>query len=362
VIPNSVTVAAAAPYEVRAEPALDLGAAVNQTLPPGAAIILTDSTVGPLHAPSVIAALNGSGWEVADTIEIPVGEASKSLAVYEGVVRRLAALGLPRDGTLFALGGGVVGDLGGFVASSYMRGINLVQLPTSLLAMVDSSVGGKVGLDLPEGKNLIGAFLQPRLVAANLDWLATLPSREVSHGLAEVVKMGLLAGGGFFEDLDRIEAARGGDIEALHALILHSVRYKAAVVEEDERESGLRAVLNYGHTVAHGLEAAAGYDLPHGEAVAAGMLAAARLSHEKLGADLLETHETLLRAAGLPLSVPVADVEAVLAAMGRDKKRKSSDQKDKHRFVLLEGLGRPVRDVPVSAAEARRAIGAVLER
>jgi 3-dehydroquinate synthase len=360
--PTSVTVAAAAPYEVRAEPALDLGAAVDQTLRPGAAIILTDSTVGPLHAPSVAAALDGSGWEVADTIEIPAGEASKSLAVYEGVVRQLAALGLPRDGTLFALGGGVVGDLGGFVASSYMRGISLVQLPTSLLAMVDSSVGGKVGLDLPEGKNLIGAFLQPCLVAANLDWLATLPAREVSHGLAEVVKMGLLAGGAFFDDLDRIEAARAGDVDALRALIMHSVRYKAAVVEEDERESGLRAVLNYGHTVAHGLEAAAGYDLPHGEAVAAGMLAAACLSHEKLGANLLETHETLLRAAGLPLSVPAADVEAVLAAMGRDKKRKSSDQKDDHRFVLLEGLGRPVRDVPVSAAEARRAIGAVLER
>jgi 3-dehydroquinate synthase len=360
--PNTVTVAAAVPYEVRAEPALDLGAAVNQTLPPGAAIILTDSTVGPLHALLVAAALDGAGWEVADTIEIPAGEASKSLAVYEGVVRRLAALGLPRDGTLFALGGGVVGDLGGFVASSYMRGISFVQLPTSLLAMVDSSVGGKVGLDLPEGKNLIGAFLQPRLVAANLDWLATLPPREVSHGLAEVVKMGLLAGAGFFEDLCRIEAAREGDIEALRALILHSVRYKAAVVEEDEHESGLRAVLNYGHTVAHGLEAAAGYDLPHGEAVAVGMLAAARLSREKLGADLLETHETLLCAAGLPLSVPAADVEAVLAAMGRDKKRKSSDQKGEHRFVLLEGPGRPVRDVPVSAAEARRAIGAVLER
>ena len=360
--PNSVTVAASTPYKVYAEPALDLAAAVSQTLTPGAAVILTDSTVGPLHATSVADAQEGAGWEVADKITVPAGEASKSLAVYESVVRRLASLGLPRDGTLFALGGGVVGDLGGFVASSYLRGINLVQLPTSLLAMVDSSVGGKVGLDLPEGKNLVGAFLQPRLVAANLDWLGTLPPREVSHGLAEVVKMGLLAGGDFFvEDLDRIEAARAGDIGAMRALILASVRYKAAVVEADEHESGLRAVLNYGHTVAHGLEAAAGYELPHGKAVAAGMIAAACLSHVKLGADLLETHETLLRAAGLPLSVPAVDVDTVLAAMGRDKKRKASDQKDEHRFVLLEGVGQPVRDVHVSAAEARRAIGAVLD-
>lgn len=360
--PNSVTVAASTPYEVYAEPALDLAAAVSQTIAPGAAVILTDSTVGPLHAPSVAGALEGAGWEVADRITVPAGESSKSLAVYEGVVRRLAALGLPRDGTLFALGGGVVGDLGGFVASSYMRGVNLVQLPTSLLAMVDSSVGGKVGLDLPEGKNLVGAFLQPRLVAANLDWLATLPPREISHGLAEVVKMGLLAGGDFFGELDHIEATRAGDTETLRALILHSVRYKAAVVEEDERESGPRAVLNYGHTVAHGLEAAAGYDLPHGEAVAAGMISAARLSHEKLGADLLETHETLLRAAGLPLSVPAVDENAVLAAMGRDKKRKAGDADNEHRFVLLEGVGQPIRDVPVNTAEARRAIGAVLER
>jgi len=245
------------------------------------------------------------------------------------------------------------------VASSYMRGIDLVQLPTSLLAMVDSSVGGKVGLDLPEGKNLIGAFLQPRLVAANLDWLETLPLREVSQGLAEVIKMGLLAGGEFFEDLARLEAAYSGEAGALQALILHSVRYKAAIVAEDEREAGLRAVLNYGHTIGHGLEAAAGYGLPHGEAVAVGMLAAARLGSERFGTDLLPTHEDLLRSAGLPLEVPAVDVEAVLAAMGRDKKRRNSDRPGEYRFVLLRDAGHPERDVPVSTAEARRVIGAV---
>ncbi|QIN78866.1 3-dehydroquinate synthase [Rubrobacter marinus] len=362
---GSVTVGtgSAAPYEVRVESDLDLSAAVSEALPPGAAAVLTDSSVGPLHADAVVGALAGAGWEISEVVTVPAGEPSKSLAVYETVLRRLAAAGLSRDGTLFALGGGVVGDLGGFVASSYMRGIYLVQLPTSLLAMVDSSVGGKVGLDLPEGKNLVGAFLQPRLVAANLDWLLTLPDRELSQGLAEVVKMGILSGGSFFDDLhEYLGPARERDAEALRRLILHSVRYKAAVVAADERERGLRAVLNYGHTVAHGLEAAAGYDLPHGEAVAVGMLAAARLSHEKLGPDLVEVHRDLLRAAGLPLSVPATDVEAVLNAMGRDKKRRSSDGEGRYRFVLLEGIGRPVHGVPVTASEARAAIGSILER
>ena len=358
---GSVTVEATTPYEVLVEPALDLSSAVSDALPPGTAVLLTDSDVGPLYAPAVTEALEHAGWTIANVITVPAGEASKSLSVYEGVVRGLAAAGLPRDGTLFAFGGGVIGDLGGFVASSYMRGVDFVQMPTSLLAMVDSSVGGKVGLDLPEGKNLVGAFLQPRLVAANLDWLETLPPREVSHGLAEVLKMGLLAGGEFFEDLGSLAPARAGDKDALQALILHSVRYKADVVAKDERESGLRAVLNYGHTIGHGLEAAAAYDLPHGEAVAAGMLAAARLSREKFGTDLLELHEDLLRAAGLPLKVPAVDVEPVLEAMGRDKKRRSSDRDGEYRFVLLRDIGHPERDVPVGADEARRAIGAVLD-
>ena len=299
---ESVTVATSSkPYEVLVESDLDLARVVSGALAPGTAAILTDSTVDSLYAASVSGALERAGWTLADVITVPAGENSKSISVYEGIVRRLAAAGMPRSGTIFALGGGVVGDLGGFVASSYMRGIEFAQLPTSLLAMVDSSVGGKVGLDLPEGKNLVGAFLQPRLVAVNLDWLDTLPPREVSHGLAEVVKMGLLAGGAFFKDLNCVAEARAGDKEALQALILHSVRFKAAVVAEDEREAGLRATLNYGHTVGHGLEAAAGYGLPHGEAIAAGMLVAARLGSEKLGADLLETHEDLIRAAGLPL-------------------------------------------------------------
>ena len=358
---ETVEVPVAHPYPVIVGRGLDLGEILGNSLEPGLCAIFTDSTLGPLYAASVRDTLERGGWRVAGILEVPSGEASKSLEAYTDAVRRLARLGLTRDGTLFALGGGVVGDLGGFVAGTYMRGVNLVMLPTSLLAMVDSAVGGKVGVDLPEGKNLVGAFVRPRLVVADLQWLGTLPAREISNGLAETIKMGLLSGGDYFDDLDRIEAARAGDLHAMQTLVLHSVRFKARVVAEDELEGGLRAILNYGHTIGHALEAAAGYNLPHGTAVAAGMLAAARLSHEKFGTDLTGVHEDLIATAGLPLRVPDVGVEGALLAMGRDKKRTSRDGLVQHRFVLLEDVGKPFRNVPVSEDEARRAIGAIVE-
>jgi len=355
-----VEVQVSPPYPVVIGAGLDLGAVVSGELEGGLAAILTDSGVGPLHAPRVAAALEDAGWRVADVVEVPAGERSKGLAAYAEVVGRLARAGVTRDATLFALGGGVVGDLGGFVAATFMRGINLVALPTSLLAMVDSSVGGKVGLNLPEGKNLVGNFLRPRLVAADLDWLETLPERERSNGLAEVVKMGLLSGGPYFEDLEKIEAARDRDTEALLTLILDSVRFKARVVAEDELERGCRAILNYGHTIGHGLEAAAGYALPHGEAVAVGMVAASHIARERLGEDLVALHEDLLFSAGLPTKAPAIEPEKVLAAMARDKKRRTADGSNEHRFVLLEDVGEPVWGVPVGEEEARRAIGAIV--
>ncbi len=352
-----VEVPVSTPYPVVVGDGIDLAEVVSRELSPGVAAILADSNVGPLHAPDVERALEGAGWRVADVVEIPAGEGSKNLSVYGEAVRRLARSGLPRDGALFALGGGVVGDLGGFVAGTYMRGIDFVALPTSLLAMVDSSVGGKVGVDLPEGKNLVGTFVRPRLVFADLGRLSTLPGAEVSHGLAEVVKMGLLAGGRFYEDLDLVSGAKSGDVDALRTLVLHSVRFKAGVVAEDELESGRRAILNYGHTIGHGLEAAAGYGLAHGEAISAGMVAAARLSARRFGADLTDRHENLLRAAGLPTKVSVGNVEKVLAAMARDKKRRVGE----HRFVLLKDVGRPVWGVPVGEEEVREMIEAVNE-
>jgi 3-dehydroquinate synthase len=358
---ETVEVPVTHPYRVFIGAGLDLAEIFSGLLEPGLCAIFTDSTVGPLHGARVQEALQRAGWRVAGKVEVPSGETSKSMHVYADALSRLARLGLTREGTVFALGGGVVGDLGGFVAGTYMRGIGLVMLPTSLLAMVDSAVGGKVGVDLPEGKNLVGAFVKPRLVAADLDWVATLPEREVSNGLAETIKMGLLAGGDFFDDLGLIGAARTGDLDALETLVLHSVRFKSQVVAEDELEGGLRQVLNYGHTVGHALEAAADYDLQHGRAVAAGMLAAASLARNRYGRDLTSVHEDLLEAAGLPRRVPDVGFERALLAMGRDKKRHCADGSTRHRFVLLEDIGRPVRNVPVSEAEAREAIGAILE-
>jgi 3-dehydroquinate synthase len=361
---------AADTVEVRVDPPYPVmvGDDVLQNIPaalePRPCAILTDSNVGPLHAAALERSLHGAGWPVVGVVEIPAGEASKSVETYADVVRRLARLGLTRDGALFALGGGVVGDLGGFVAATYMRGVDLVMLPTSLLAMVDSAIGGKTGLDLPEGKNLVGAFVRPLFVAADPGWLATLPEAEVSNGLAEVIKMGLLAGGRFFDDLGLILAARAGDADALRALILHSVRFKAEVVAEDERESGRRAILNYGHTIGHALEAAADYALPHGSAVAAGMVAEETISRARFGTDLSGLHNDLLESAGLPRSSPGVDAETALRAMSRDKKRSAANGGAaggaKHRFVLLRDVGQPVYGVAVDDDEARRAIEAVV--
>jgi 3-dehydroquinate synthase len=349
-----VSVAASTPYEVFVGRDPDLGEALAGAAEPGVGVVVTDSNAGPAHSEAVIRALRDLGWTVAGVVEVVAGEASKSLATYESVLRELARLGLDREATLFALGGGVVGDLGGFAAHTYMRGIRLVQLPTSLLAMVDSSVGGKVGLDLPEGKNLVGGFLQPAAVIADTAWLDTLPDRELSCGLAEVIKMGLLAGGDYYRALELLPAALERDPEALEALILHAVGFKARVVAEDEREGGLRAILNYGHTVGHALEAAAGYELLHGEAVALGMLAAAELSYRRYGADLRSEHRRLLRAANLPEDLPELDAESVLEAMRRDKKRRSGE----HRFVLLREVGEPEWGVKVEEPEVLE----VLER
>lgn len=343
-------------------PELEAGEIVAAATGSSSAVVLTDSNVGPLYAAGLVRSLEGAGVSVAETVEVPAGEKSKSLETYAGILSRLARAGVTRDATLVALGGGVVGDLGGFVAASYLRGIGFASVPTSLLSMVDSSVGGKVGVDLPEGKNLAGAFLQPRVVVADTALLGSLPGRELSGGLAEVLKMGLLAGGDFYRDLSLLESAREGDEGALRTLVAHSVRFKAGVVAEDEREGGRRAILNYGHTIGHGVEAAAGYTLSHGEAIALGMRAAARLSEARFGMELAEEQDALLRAAGLPLRAgEVAggvEPDAVLAAMGRDKKRRSGDAG--HRFVLLEGVGRPVWGVPVTDAEAESAMEGIV--
>jgi 3-dehydroquinate synthase len=268
------------------------------------------------------AALQAGGIRVISA-SVPPGEGSKSFAQLERLTRLAAEAGLRRHDAVVALGGGVVGDLAGFVAATYQRGIRLVHVPTTLLAMVDSSIGGKTGIDLPEGKNYVGAIWQPDLVVMDTDLLATLPPRELSCGFAEIVKYGLLEGGDLWETVRAWPAlpGPGGD---LHDLIRRCVRHKLAVVAEDERDLGLRASLNLGHTVGHGIEAAAGYGrYHHGEAISLGLLAALRLSEQTVGLDAgvrLETAEVLARH-DLPVRLAAeVTTPAILEAMGRDKK------------------------------------------
>jgi len=300
--------------------------------------IITDSTVGPLYGGAVRDALAGGGVE-ACLLTVPAGEGSKSLQVSGALYEQLASAQLGRRAFIVAVGGGMVGDLAGFVAATYLRGVDFVQVPTTLLAMVDSSVGGKVAINLPQGKNLVGAFYQPRLVLADLATLRTLPEREFRSGMAEVIKYGILCDAKLFALLEQqLDALMAKDPARLAPVIARCCEIKAGVVSQDERESGLRAILNFGHTVGHAIEAVAGYGrYLHGEAVAIGMLAAARLSqkHGGLGASEVARIETLLRRAGFDLTPPPVPFAKIIAPMRVDKKAVEG----KLRFVLARRIG-----------------------
>lgn len=306
----------------------------------GAALLVSDTNVAPLYAAAVEASLRAAGIRVRTTV-IPAGEASKSPDQLLALYRAAIAAELDRSSFVAALGGGVVGDLAGFAAGTFLRGVRYVQIPTSLLAMVDSSVGGKTGIDLPEGKNLVGVFHQPSFVVADLDTLHTLPADELRSGLAEVVKYGAIRDAAFFAELERNAAALlARSPELWERAVAASCRHKADVVARDEREGGLRAILNFGHTLGHALEAATGYRRwRHGEAVALGMVFATWLSVRQAGLAPAE-HErlrALLASLALPVCAP-GDVawEDVSAAMRRDKKARGGAP----RFVLLERIGR----------------------
>ncbi len=311
------------------------------------ALLLSDSQVAPLYADAVAAALRAArpDLELA-THMIPAGESHKTLATFTGAIEALAGLGATRDATVYALGGGVVGDLAGFAAACWMRGIDCVQLPTTLLSMVDSSVGGKTAVDIPQGKNLVGAFHPPRAVIADTGALRTLPPRELRAGLAEVVKYGALGDPLFFEWLERERAPLlAGDDRALAEAIARSCGHKAAIVERDPLERGERALLNLGHTFGHAIEAEQGYAgadrdaLNHGEAVAVGMVLAARLSAMLGMAPESDTERlrSLLRAYGLPVDVPPGLAPAeLLGRMRLDKKNLAG----RLRLVLWRGIGK----------------------
>ena len=320
----------------------------------GRVLVISDSEVIALHGRQVAQVLDDAGIAGASYI-VPAGERSKQLPVAAELYGWLAEQRAERADAVLALGGGVTGDLAGYVAATYLRGLPLVQLPTSLLAMTDAAVGGKVAVDLPQGKNLVGAFHQPRGVIADTATLATLPRRALVEGFAEVIKHGLILDTALLAELERGAADLAGgtaDPALLAAIIGRSVRAKALVVSSDPQESGLRAILNYGHTIGHGVEAAGGYErFLHGEAVAVGMVGAARIAERLglLGTDDSRRHEEILRAFGLPVACPGIDPEAVLGAMRYDKKIVSGAQ----RFVLLESPGRTVvrDDVPARLVE-----------
>jgi 3-dehydroquinate synthase len=303
-------------------------------------MVVTNSTVGPLYLQGLLAAL---GQRQVQTVTLPDGEQFKTLATMEGIIGALLEARFDRGCTLLALGGGVVGDITGFAAACYQRGVDYIQVPTTLLAQVDSSVGGKTAVNHALGKNMIGAFHQPRLVLADTDTLSTLPDRELRAGVAEIIKYGLIRDAEFFGWLEtNIHALLARNPQALAHAIERSCRNKAEVVAADERESGQRALLNLGHTFGHAIETGLGYgSWLHGEAVAAGMCLAADLS-ARLGwlsrADA-ERAIALVDDAGLPTQLPAKlDPERMLALMAVDKKV----QDGRIRLVLLENIGRAV--------------------
>jgi 3-dehydroquinate synthase len=315
----------------------ELGQAASRAAPGKRAAIVSNPGILQLYGAAVRASLAAAGIEGID-IAVPAGEKQKSLRRLAMLLGQMLAAGLDRTSAVIALGGGVIGDLAGFAAATYMRGIPYIQAPTTLLAQVDSSIGGKVAVDLPQGKNLAGAFYQPAGVVADLDTLASLSPREFRHGLAEVVKGAVIADARFFEYL---EARRRPLLRRDPAVLLHVVRrsceIKAQVVSQDEKEHGLRAILNYGHTFAHALETWGGYRrYPHGDAVAIGMVAAAKLSQGRgwLSRDDADRIRTLLAAMGLPLAAD-APVNELIAIMGADKKARGG----RLRFVLPRGIG-----------------------
>jgi 3-dehydroquinate synthase len=316
----------------------ELPALVRAACPAPRYAVITDSHVAKLYGQPLVARCQDATLHV-EVFEFPAGEWNKTRETWAAVSDRMLARQFGRDCAVIALGGGVAGDVAGFVAATYLRGIPYVQVPTSLLAMIDSSIGGKTGVDVPAGKNLLGTFHQPRLVVADLDALKSLPAVQLAAGMAEAVKHGVIADSGYFQFLERQHrAAAAGDADVLEQVVRRSVEIKAEVVAADEREVGRRAILNFGHTVGHAIEATAKFALLHGEAIAIGMAYESRLA-EAMGiaerGTALRIRE-LLAGCGLPLDLPeTATVDALVAAMQVDKKARRGTV----RFALPRSVG-----------------------
>ncbi len=333
----------------------DLATAIADAVGTAKVAVIMDANLGRLYSARLASQMDLAG--VRHQIHlIPPGETSKSLGRAAWLHRRLIAQGLDRSSAVVAVGGGVVGDLAGFVASTFLRGVELYQVPTSLLAMVDSAIGGKNGVNLKSAKNSVGTIWQPRSVWVDLDYLQTLPSDEFRHALAEVAKYALAMDAELFDLLSaRAADLLGRDQALLARVIRRCIEIKAQVVSQDEFDAGKRAVLNYGHTVGHALEQASGFALPHGDAVALGMRAAAQISARtrRCGPEVPERQHQLLVSLGLPQESPVVSRAAVLRAMTRDKKVRAG----RLQWVLLSRIGDVLweqqvdRDVVVEAVD-----------
>jgi 3-dehydroquinate synthase len=343
-------------YEVLIEPGASsrIARLVDERAPAHRVAIVSDSNVAPLYGKQVADAFG----DRATLFTIPAGEETKTRDTWATVTDQMLGAGFARDTTLVALGGGVVGDLAGFVAATYMRGIPFVQVPTTLLAMIDASIGGKVGVDTAVGKNLVGAFHQPALVVIDPRTLATLPANHFRAGLAEALKHGVVASSAYFDLVARASEATARDDGLLLDVVSESVRIKASIVSRDEKESGMRKVLNFGHTIGHAIEAVTNYRLLHGEAVAIGMSLESRLA-ERLGIAERGTSDRIqsaLTSIGLPTSMPALDRGAVVSATKSDKKARSG----RVEYALPERIGQmagqatgwstPVTDSDVRAA------------
>ncbi len=302
-------------------------------------LIITDTNVGKLYGGKLLSLLKKKGLK-ADIVAFKAGEKSKTIETFEKLLKHAQKVGLDRKSSIIALGGGVVGDVAGFVAASYMRGINYIQVPTSLLAMVDSSVGGKVAVDLPTGKNIVGAFHQPKKVIIDVSLLKTLPKKEILCGLAEMIKSGLIADKRLFIDINNnLEEIIAKDEKILSRLITRCCKIKSFVVSKDEKEAGLRKILNYGHTVGHAIETLTGYNkLSHGEAVAIGMIIEGAIANELgiLSNDEFILQNSVIINSGLNKNMPNLDSSKVIAEMKKDKKVVSGEIE----FVLLKKIGK----------------------
>ncbi len=326
-------------YEILVGPGLldQAGRLLQENGFAGKLVVITHPGLNRQYGEALCRTLAGDGFSVS-TLLVPEGEAQKTLATAGRLYQELTDVFAERTTPVLALGGGVIGDLAGFVAATYLRGVPLVQVPTTLLAQVDSSIGGKVAVDHDRIKNRIGAFYQPSLVIADTDTLKTLPAAELANGLAEVIKSAAIMSQEFFsfleENLGRIIAGEAGVLEEV---VFRTAAIKAGVVMKDERDSGLRNILNFGHTVGHAVESVSGFDMPHGQAVAIGMVVAARISREMglLDKNGLDRLTGIIEKAGLPVKMPGISTEKVMQAMKHDKKV----AQDKIRFVLLESIG-----------------------